>query len=291
MNSPLKKYLLPALVIPSAVFGISTLPLAVLSSQQVAVQVQDEPVFQGQLREIASPYLVLATAVSAAIGVAGVAVIGWKQSTSKSAELEEQLSEKQQALKHKEVQLEELKLSAALLTAQGLDSFVELESAVEPLQAVVLQPIEEPQPLPSIVPLEAPMQAEEPIERPRLAVVPNSAGQVIEFPTTQPPIHQIQNQVEQIKAQLEMLQSLQLEMLQNTLTVQSVRQTNVAPVVASEPMVEITEALPTLPSKPIVEAEAIAASVQSGAETTFNIRMSDLHSPKRPRTRLSAVAV
>jgi hypothetical protein len=263
MNSPLKKYLLPALVIPCTVFGISTLPLAVLSSQQVAVQVQDEPVFQGQLREIASPYLVLATTVSAAIGVAGVAVTGWKQSTSKSSELEDRLSEKQAALQHKEAQLEELKLSANFLAASGLDAFVDME-------------IEQPQ---RPVAQEAVVTASPVIERPKLAIVPTvepevQRRQVIEFPTAAiqsapAPIDTIQTQVEQLKAQLEMLTA--------ALSVQS------SPAVQSEPVVAV---------EPVVSEVSAPATITATPAPVSDLRMSDLRSPLRHQPRRhSAVAV
>lgn len=277
MNSPLKKYLLPALVIPSAVFGISTLPLAVLSSQQVAVRVQDEPVFQGQLREIASPYLVLATTVSAAIGVAGVAVTGWKQSNSKSSELEDRIGQQQAALQHKEAQLEELKLSATLLAASGLDAFVEIETPQLPVarkEVVAAPPV---------------------IERPKLAIVPAvepevQRRQVIEFPTAAiqpaPPVDAIQTQVEQLKAQLEMLTS--------ALSVQSAPAAQPEPVVAAAPIVESrpeVQPAPIVPATPETHEVTASPIFTATSAPISDLRMSDLRSPSRQPRRHSAVAV
>lgn len=125
MSLSIKKFLLQALVIPGTVFCAATLPLAVWGSERVAIEFQDEPVFTGQLRQIASPYLALATAVSIGAGLAGVATAGWQQSHQKSARDEQELSALRQALKEKEVEIENLKVSDSRLAAFGLSSFLE----------------------------------------------------------------------------------------------------------------------------------------------------------------------
>ena len=125
MSLSIKKFLLQALVIPGTVFCAATLPLAVWGSERVAIEFQDEPVFTGQLRQIASPYLALATAVSIGAGLAGVATAGWQQSHQKSARDEQELSALRQALKEKEIEIENLKVSDSRLAAFGLSSFLE----------------------------------------------------------------------------------------------------------------------------------------------------------------------
>jgi hypothetical protein len=203
MTSPLKKYILPAFLLPSAVFAASTLPLAVLSTQQVAVEIQEETVFTGQLRDIATPYLALATTVSVTVGIAGVAVTGWQQSKSKSTELEAQLEQQQNVLKKKEEQLEELKLSPTILEAAGLDSF--LEESRPQLQPMMTPVMAEPLP-------EVSVQIEEvPAPNPEPKSVPPRL-QVLKFPTvevTAPEssnMDEIQTRLQQLQAQLETLQ-------------------------------------------------------------------------------------
>lgn len=203
MTSPLKKYILPAFLLPSAVFAVSTLPLAMLSTQQVAIDVQEETIFTGQLRDIATPYLALATTVSVTVGIAGVAVTGWKQSQSQSSELAAKLEEQRNTLKKKEEQLEELKLSPSVLEASGLDSFLE-ESQPEPQPTPVISVTDFP---PEIsVPMDEVPEPEPVVESPPARL------QVLKFPTAtvspvQPAnVDEIQTRLQQLQTQLETLQ-------------------------------------------------------------------------------------
>jgi flagellar biosynthesis chaperone FliJ len=203
MTSPLKKYILPAFLLPSAVFAISTLPLAMLSTQQVAIDLQEETVFTGQLRDIATPYLAAATAVSVTVGIAGVAVTGWKQSKNKSSELEAQLQEQQNALKKKEEQIEELKLSPSVLEAAGLESFLE-ENRPE-LQPVMVTAMAEPLPEISVQIEEVPESKPEPQpEPPQLHVLQFPKAAVT--PAQPSGMDEIQTRLQQLQTQLETLQ-------------------------------------------------------------------------------------
>jgi len=56
-GSPLKKFILTPALLSAAVFATLTLPLAVFGSKPVTIQLQQEPVFQGQLRDVATPFL------------------------------------------------------------------------------------------------------------------------------------------------------------------------------------------------------------------------------------------
>jgi hypothetical protein len=125
MTVSLKRILLQAFVIPGTVFCASTIPLAVFGSERVAIEFRDEPIFTGQLRQIASPYLALATTISIGAGLAGIATSGWRQSHQRSTRVEEQLSALKQALKEKEIEIENIKLSDSRLAAFGLSSFME----------------------------------------------------------------------------------------------------------------------------------------------------------------------
>ncbi|MBE9124835.1 MULTISPECIES: hypothetical protein [unclassified Coleofasciculus] len=130
----------------------------------MTIQFQEEPVFHGQLREVATPYLGLATVLSLGTGIAAIAVTGWQQSSRKSAEAEEQLSDLERHLKEKEALLESLKLSEPRLEASGLNTFlneeVQQESAQffeEEFRTLIEEVKQEPAPQPLAVKLiEAP---------------------------------------------------------------------------------------------------------------------------------------
>ena len=125
MATPLKNLVLVPFLISAAVFSTLTLPLALLGSKPVAIRVQEEPVFDGRLRDIATPYLGLSGLLSLGTGIASVAVTGWRQSSFKSAQFEKQLLGIQQHLKEKEKLLQELKLSESRLETSGLNIFLD----------------------------------------------------------------------------------------------------------------------------------------------------------------------
>lgn len=131
-GSPLKKFVLTPVVISASVFAVLTLPLAFLGNKPVTIKLQEDPVFYGQLRDVAAPYLGLAGALALGSGVASVALAGWRQSKRKSEEVEAQLSGLAQHLQQKETQLEALKFSEARLEASGLKVFLDEEVPLEP---------------------------------------------------------------------------------------------------------------------------------------------------------------
>lgn len=131
-GSPLKKFVLTPVIISASVFAVLTFPLAFLGNKPVTIKLQQDPVFYGQLRDVAAPYLGLAGTVALGSGVASVALAGWRQSKRKSEEVEAQLSGLAQHLQEKETQLEALKFSEARLEASGLNVFLDDEVSLEP---------------------------------------------------------------------------------------------------------------------------------------------------------------
>lgn len=123
-NSPLKKFVLTPLVISAAVFAALASPLFVVGSNTVTIYFQKEPLFQGKLREISTPYLLLAAALSGGAGIASIAINGWQLSSKKSSQAQAQVLELVQNLKDKEAQLEALQISETRLEEAGLSDYV-----------------------------------------------------------------------------------------------------------------------------------------------------------------------
>lgn len=136
MPAPLKKLVLTPVLVSAAVFATLSLPLAFLGKTPITIQLQEEPTFNGQLKDIAAPYLGLASLLSLGAGCASVAITGWRSSTRKSSQVEAQLSNLAQSLREKEAQLEALKLSESQIEAAGLSAFLDeprLESTKPPV--------------------------------------------------------------------------------------------------------------------------------------------------------------
>jgi hypothetical protein len=123
-TSPLQRFLLPAAMLSGVVFSAATLPLVVLGSEPVDVHLQDEPVFSGEVKDLAAPYLGLATVMSLGMGIATLSALGWSQSSRQSAEAEDQVTSLQRDLQEKEAQIEALRFSEKRLSAAGLQYFL-----------------------------------------------------------------------------------------------------------------------------------------------------------------------
>lgn len=123
-GSPLNKYILTPVLVSASIFAILTFPLALFGSKPVTIELQEEPVFHGKLRDAAPPYLGLTTLISLGAGVACMAVTGWRDSASKTAKMEEQILSMEQNLQEKEQHLKELQLSQPRLEAYGLGEFL-----------------------------------------------------------------------------------------------------------------------------------------------------------------------
>ncbi len=142
MTTPsLGKFLIPATLTAGAVFSVLATPLALFGSESVNVQFQGET-FDGQLRDIATPYLGLAGILSLGAGVASIALTGWRQSGQQASKTEQQLLRVQQQLKEREAQLQSSFLSDQHLDASGLSFFLEDEARHQAAYtATIAQPI------------------------------------------------------------------------------------------------------------------------------------------------------
>jgi hypothetical protein len=123
----LSRCFLSSALLAGVVFSAATLPLTALGSKSVTIQLEEEPVFIGQVKEIAGPYLGLATAISLGAGVVSLATAGWRQSSRKVSLAEEQMSTLKQQLTENMALIESLKYSEARLEASGLEFFLKDE--------------------------------------------------------------------------------------------------------------------------------------------------------------------
>lgn len=104
----LSNVLLPAVFISSAVFSTLTVPLALIKSEPITVEVppflsqEIPPIFDGEHKEVAIPYIGFAIVVSVGAGIASVEVMRRWQSYRESLETQEQLPNLQQNSKGKE---------------------------------------------------------------------------------------------------------------------------------------------------------------------------------------------
>ncbi|MBW4694535.1 MAG: hypothetical protein KME27_22535 [Lyngbya sp. HA4199-MV5] len=137
----LKHSVLPATVLAGAVFSSLTVPLAVFSSEPVDVQLGQESVFSGTIKDLAAPYVGVVGVLSLGLGVAGVAIAGWQQSSRKSEHVEAKLSNLQRTLEEKELHLQATMLSEQRLQASGLDFFLQDETSPDPIaEALTVEP-------------------------------------------------------------------------------------------------------------------------------------------------------
>ncbi len=102
-----KKVVLPTVAISGMIFvGFAAL-LAEYGSERIEIQVDNQNVFYGSMRDIVSPQMGVALGLT--LGVASVAVIGYSKSASQVELLEKQLSSIKKAISDKDAQIEELR--------------------------------------------------------------------------------------------------------------------------------------------------------------------------------------
>ncbi len=127
--SALAKFILPPVLASAAVFSAMTVPLAVIGDKQININFQEETLFFGKLRDVALPYVVVATGLSLGAGISAIAISGWRNSSRKSTEIGQQVSQLELQLQQKEELLKEFKLSETRLQVSGLNSFLEEQAS------------------------------------------------------------------------------------------------------------------------------------------------------------------
>lgn len=122
--------LLSSALLAGAVFSITALPLTMLGEKPVTVQLEERPVFVGQLRELARPYLALATGISLGVGAVSLAVSSWRSAADKLERSEAELAALRQQLDQKNVLVEQLRFSETKLQRSGLEHFLQAEETI-----------------------------------------------------------------------------------------------------------------------------------------------------------------
>jgi hypothetical protein len=106
--------LLSSALLAGAVFSAALLPLATLGSKPVTIQLEEKPIFVGQLRELAAPYIALATGLSLGVGAVSFSLLSWQQTARKAADREAEIAALRQRLTEQEA-----------LQTSGLEQFLQ----------------------------------------------------------------------------------------------------------------------------------------------------------------------
>jgi hypothetical protein len=241
------KLLATSALASGAIFSALTMPLVIFGSEPIVIQAKGESIFEGNLQDIATPYIGLASFLSLTAGVASIGVAGWRQAAQRNEEVEQQLSTLQQCLTQKETQLQSLLLSEKHLESAGLSFFLEDEVTAQhpyPGQSGAALP------QPAVVPPEVAMAKSPayaaPVVAPQRAAVPpqvtvqsavsplHAAQAFLSFTRPNPtddngdstlpqPVgpsdHLASEQIHNLQAQLQQMMA-QIESLQNNLAVE-----------------------------------------------------------------------
>jgi len=140
------KFILTPVALSAAVFATLTLPLNLFGSKPVTVQVQEEPLFFGELKDFAPQYLGVAGLLSAGVGLTSLAMMGWQQSNRKSAVVEQKLAQLTQTLDEKQKLLDNIRSSQSQLDASGLQNWLD-KQATELTSTTVNQDTQTPAPV------------------------------------------------------------------------------------------------------------------------------------------------
>ena len=233
--SALQKFFLPPVIVSAAVFSVMTVPLALLGSQQMVIKIEEEPVFFGKLRDIATPYVVFATALSLGAGVSMAAFAGWRRSARQSTQYQEQLSQLEENLQQKEELLKEFKLSESRLQIAGLGGFLDDKASLQPESSTNILPKTITQPVvvqtPPVHSSKIPIVTPRPVANPASAfasaqnfvaytqtnTLSNKTKQVNQT-VTNSEIEQLQQQLREMMLQMQAMQSNLQQMPQPTNT-------------------------------------------------------------------------
>ncbi|MDX2229598.1 MAG: hypothetical protein NW220_08165 [Leptolyngbyaceae cyanobacterium bins.349] len=230
----MKRSVLASAFLSCVVFSCLTAPLAVLGSNLITIELQKENIFVGRLKDVATPYLGLAGLISLGAGAVSFSVSEWRRSARKSNLVETQLVELQNELKEKSSQIDDLQLSDSYLAANGLEIFLQqngkqpvpmseevVEKVTEKVAPAELSHVAQLVPSParrmtSSLPVEKKLQSqpyhgivETPtVERSKAhSVMERKSESLPVVPEVMTHLSDLQNQIKQMEAYIEALQS------------------------------------------------------------------------------------
>jgi hypothetical protein len=147
----LKKLLLPTIVISGTLLAGFGVLLATQGSKPIEIQLDNQQVFYGQLRDVISPPV--GALISIGIGLGTASLIGWQQTKKRTVALQMQVSQLQSQISDRDSQIQELKVAPSSLVLSKLDWFLEQEAeqtpvlaseVLTPSQLLPVQPVIEP---------------------------------------------------------------------------------------------------------------------------------------------------
>ncbi|MBD3881706.1 hypothetical protein IFO70_08060 [Phormidium tenue FACHB-886] len=133
-------HVISSAILAGAVFAAATFPLAVLGSKPLTVQIDNDTVFAGSLRDAAPPCLAIAAALGIGAGATNLAVMGWRHSSRKLSAAEDRISSLSQKIQAQAAQLEEMQFSPSKLEHLGLREFLHSGNGST---ATLVQPVAE----------------------------------------------------------------------------------------------------------------------------------------------------
>jgi hypothetical protein len=119
----LKKILLPTVVISGTLLACFGILLATQGSKRIDIQLENNQVFYGELRDVVSPPVGALVSVGVALGVASA--LGWQQSRHRRAELEQKVLQMQSQISNKDAQIQELKVAPSSPMLSKLEWFLD----------------------------------------------------------------------------------------------------------------------------------------------------------------------
>lgn len=123
--SSLQKSLLTSFSVGSVLFGFSTVPLAMLRTLPVEVEVSEQVVFEDEVDALSGPYLGVTGALTAALCFGILGVSGWRSAAKNAESEQEKSSQLETHLLACKAELERLRFSDARLSAEHLEEFLE----------------------------------------------------------------------------------------------------------------------------------------------------------------------
>lgn len=198
------KFIFTPVAISATVFAALTLPLNLFGSKPVTIQVQEEPIFFGELKEFAPQYLGVAGLLSTGVGLTSVAMMGWQKSSRKSAEVEQELAKLAQNLEDKQKLLDKIRSSQPQLDASGLQNWLDKQTT----QLTSTTPLPDIQTLVSLEP-EAPETEVSLQTRLEQQVSPTADSASVDMTEAQPQMEpQVMNEPSITSAQAHSMQAL-----------------------------------------------------------------------------------